>query len=367
MKGLGGIYTRTHRSWLFSCTKPVYELLVEKLSKQYAINSDHLKAGLLLHKKFEEPKPALQQKIHPITSKLPAKVNSAGLNKPAGLPEINKKAFIEFINRLVLQGYSKNTIKNYGGALRVLLGLLGDTKRLDELTQKQIHAYLLWLVTQKHYGEAQLNTAVNAIKFYFEQIKYKGRMTFDLPRPRPASLLPTVYDAKKVQQIIQYTENEKHKTMLMMAYGCGLRLSEVIGLKIEDIDSARMMITIKRAKGKKDRLVVLPEKLLLQLREYYKLYKPKKWLFEGQGGGAYGYRSLQLVFKQAKERAGIKGKGGIHSLRHSFATHLMENGTDLRVIQELLGHSSIKTTMRYTHVSRAQLGKVKSPLDSLDV
>ncbi|HEX8333412.1 MAG TPA: tyrosine-type recombinase/integrase [Segetibacter sp.] len=167
--------------------------------------------------------------------------------------------------------------------------------------------------------------------------------------------------------MIKCTENIKHRTMLMMAYSSGLRLNEIICLRISDIDSARMVISVRRGKGKKDRQALLSVKMLEQLRAYYRIYKPTEYLFEGVTGGQYGYRSLQEVFKQAKERAGINFKGGIHTLRHSFATHLHENGTDIRLIQELLGHSNIETTMRYTHVSRRQLQNIISPLDNLDL
>jgi site-specific recombinase XerD len=153
----------------------------------------------------------------------------------------------------------------------------------------------------------------------------------------------------------------------MLAYSAGLRLNEIISLQIQDVDSTRMVIIIKRGKGKKDRQALLSVKMLEQLRTYYRMYKPLKYLFEGVSGGQYGYRSLQEVFKQAKQRAGITTKGGIHTLRHSFATHLHENGTDIRVIQELLVHSRIETTIQYTHVSRVQLQKITSPLDHLDL
>ena len=152
----------------------------------------------------------------------------------------------------------------------------------------------------------------------------------------------------------------------MTGYSAGLRISEIINLRIKDIDSSRMVITIRRAKGKKDRQVPLSVKLLEQLRLYYKTYKPKVYLFEGADGGQYATRSLQNVFQSAKKSSGNNKPGGIHSLRHSYATHLMEAGTDIRIIQELLGHNSIKTTQRYTHVSKQQIGKVQSPLDKLN-
>ena len=154
--------------------------------------------------------------------------------------------------------------------------------------------------------------------------------------------------------------------MLMTAYAGGLRISEIVNLRIKDIDSERMVIYVRGAKGKKDRQVSLSTVLLEQLRRYFKLYKPKDWLFEGSGGDAYSTRSLQQVFQSAKKDSRNVKKGGIHSLRHSYATHLMENGTDLRLIQNLLGHNSIKTTVRYTHVSLQDIKKIQSPLDKLN-
>ena len=153
--------------------------------------------------------------------------------------------------------------------------------------------------------------------------------------------------------------------MLMLAYAAGMRVSEIVSLQLTDIVSERMIIHIKRAKGKKDRIVSLSEKLLLELREYYKVYRPRKHLFEGIGGEQYSIRSVQKVFEDAKLKAGVTQKGGIHSMRHSYATHLLEQGTDIRVIQELLGHNNLKTTERYTHVSVKLIEKVQSPLDKL--
>ena len=364
MKELGGIYTHTYRSWLFDCNKTEYEKLLSAMTGKYKTDVSHLRHSIQLKKMFDQRKKDLP--VKPDTP-IPRKNNQGNSQaiQPITISPTNTKALEEYNKMLVLQGYSLNTIRNYRIELMVLLRLLGEKRNLDDLTKDQIHSYLLWLIMKKNYGESQVNTAVNAIKFYFEQIKFRGRMVFDLPRPKKPWTLPKVHDQTKVEKMIRSTENEKHKCMLMLAYGCGLRLSEVIGMRVEDIDSSRMTIMIKRAKGKKDRQVVLPEVLLHQLRKYYVAYKPGKWLFEGQDGGQYGYRSLQLVFQAAKKRAGIKMKGGIHTLRHSFATHLLEKGTDIRVIQVLLGHNSIKTTMRYTHVSKAQIGKVKSPLDEL--
>ena len=187
----------------------------------------------------------------------------------------------------------------------------------------------------------------------------------EIPRPKKANKLPKVFAKSDVKKLFEVTTNLKHNTMLKLCYGLGLRVSEIINLKISDIDSKNMQVFIERAKGKKDRYANLPETILEQLRAYFIEYKPKIYLFEGQYGGKYSTRSAQQVFKIALERSKINKDLGIHSLRHSFATHLLEQGTDIRFIQELLGHKDIKTTLLYTHVSDKSIRKIISPLDSL--
>jgi site-specific recombinase XerD len=271
-----------------------------------------------------------------------------------------------FQQELILRGYSKNTIRTYSSEFHLLLQLL-KARPINSLTEKEIKSYLLWLVTVKKYGEAQVNTSVNAIKFYFEKVLNLEKMFFELPRPKKPLILPKVISEEDVKRIIDCTVNIKHKAILMLGYGCGMRVSEIVQLKIKNIDSSRMAILIERAKGKKDRMVTLPATLLTVLREYYKQFRPEKYLFEGQKGEMYSIRSVQSVFKSAKLKAKVNKQGGIHALRHSYATHLLEAGTDIRIIQELLGHNELKTTMRYTHVSNNLIGKVVSPLDRLGI
>ena len=278
----------------------------------------------------------------------------------------NKTALELFIKTLRLKAYSEKTIKTYRTEFAVLLRLLGN-RPVSDLREEHIKSYILFLLQRKKYSESHAHTAINAIKFYFEKVLDRPQIVVHIPRPKKAWQLPKVHATEQIRRILQAAANEKHKSMLMLAYASGLRLQEIINLKPADINSARMVIEVRRGKGKKDRQVVLSEKLLLQLREYFKKYRPTNWLFEGRPGQQYGYRSLQEVFTQAKEKAGIKMPGGIHTMRHSFATHLLENGTDLRLIQELLGHNSIKTTVRYTHVSMAHMQRIKSPLDDLDL
>jgi len=199
--------------------------------------------------------------------------------------------------------------------------LLGEKYHAKDLTKNELQSLLLYLIVKKGYSEHHIHTAVNTIKFYYEHVLNKDRMLFDLPRPKRPLQLPKVHHSSGIEKIIKFTENKKHQAMLMLAYSTGMRLNEIIYVKLTDIDSARMVIIIRKGKGKKDRQVLLSPKLLEHLRKYFLLYKPKSWLFEGKDGGQYGYRSVQEVFMQAKQRAGIKMHGGIHTLRHSFATH----------------------------------------------
>jgi site-specific recombinase XerD len=206
---------------------------------------------------------------------------------------------------------------------------------------------------------------INAIKFFYENLLSRPKEVYDLPRAKKPHQLPSVFSESEILSIINATDNLKHKTMLCLAYASGLRISEITNMKIRDIDSKRMVITIRQSKGRKDRQVMLSDKLLVMLRSYYKEYKPKKWLFEGQYGEQYSTRSISKVMTACKIKAKVYKKGNIHALRHSFATHLLEAGTDLVSIKQLLGHSSLKTTLTYTHVSKKHISKIQSPLDRL--
>jgi site-specific recombinase XerD len=191
--------------------------------------------------------------------------------------------------------------------------------------------------------------------------------TYYVQRPKKEKRLPEVLSEEEVASVLNAVENIKHKAILSLIYSAGLRLGELINLKINDIDSKRMVVNIRQGKGKKDRLSLLSEKVLLLLREYYTVYQPKEWLFEGQFFGQYSATSVQKVFRIAKAKAGIKKPATVHTLRHSFATHLLERGTDLRYIQALLGHKNPKTTEIYTHITKKGMEKIKSPFDNLNI
>jgi len=280
------------------------------------------------------------------------------------IDEVNKSAFTQYVEQLKLKAYSPNTIRTYSNEFAQFLVTL-KKHAVKELTPVRLRSYFSYCLEHDKIKEAQLHSRINAIKFYFEQVLHREKLFFDIPRPKKPFLLPKVLSLKEVQKLIEVTENPKHKLLILVGYGMGLRVSEVINLKIANIDSSRMQVHIEGAKGKKDRYVNLPVSLLAPLRAYYREYKPSDYLFQGQDGGPYSVRSAQLAFKQSCVKAKIKKELSFHSLRHSYATHLMDFGTDIRFIQELLGHQSVKSTQIYTHVSTESRLKVVSPLDKL--
>jgi len=278
--------------------------------------------------------------------------------------EQNKTEIQKLVNQLQLFGYSANTIRTYIQDFAQYLYFIQE-KPATNCTLTEVQNYLLHCINILKYSENTLHSRINGIKFYYEKVLHQPQMLLELPRPKKQLILPKALHITEVKSLLENTENLKHNTILKLIYGMGLRVSEIINIKIEHIDSKAMRVFIVRGKGKKDRYVNLPESILPQLREYYKTYKPKEYLFEGQYGGTYSVRSIQLLFKEAVKKAKIIKKVGVHSLRHSYATHLLENGTDIRFIQDLLGHSNIKTTLVYTQVTDNSLRKIVSPLDFL--
>ena len=276
----------------------------------------------------------------------------------------NQVALQHFTDTLTLKGYSANTLRSYTTEFLHLLTTL-KAHAVSDLSPEKLRSYFLYCHKELNMTENHLHARVNAIKFYFEQVLHRPAMFFEIPRPQKPSSLPKVISTHDIKKLFSVVENPKHLLMLKLCYGMGLRVSEIAKLKIADIDSKRMQVLIACAKGKKDRYVPLPQETLAALRAYYQSYKPKEYLFEGQYVGAISVRSIQAVFKSAMEKAKIKKAVGIHSLRHSYATHLLEYGTDITLIQKLLGHNDLKTTMLYAKVSNVNVEAVKSPLDRL--
>ncbi len=260
--------------------------------------------------------------------------------------------------------YSENTVKTYKNSFEELINYY-PTHDIDKITEPMITAFCQYLVIDRGVSSSYQNQAINSIKFYYEKVLGGQRKLYNLDRPNREKQLPTVLSTEEIKSIIQKTDNLKHKAIIMLIYSAGLRISELINLKIADIDSNRMQIHIIAGKGKKDRYSLLSVKTLDILRQYYAEYQPPEYLFEGQGNKQYSVRSIQAFFREICQKAGIRKKATVHTLRHSFATHLLENGTDLRYIQSLLGHSSSKTTEIYTHITTKGMEKIKSPLDDL--
>ena len=239
-----------------------------------------------------------------------------------------------------------------------------EIKTIDE---PAIIKFLRFLVTERKISITYQNQSINAIKYYYEKVLGGQRKFYFIDRPNKEKTLPSVLSTQEVIDILKQTENIKHKAILMTIYSAGLRISESINLKFKDIDSDRMQIRVEQGKGKVDRYSLLSVRTLIILREYYKQYRPTVWLFEGvKKGEQYSTRSIQQIFQDAVHKAGITKDVSVHTLRHSFATHLLENGTDLRYIQSLLGHANSKTTEIYTHITTKGFDQIKSPMDTLD-
>lgn len=271
-----------------------------------------------------------------------------------------------YIDKLELLRYSTSTIQTYTHLFRQFQHYLAlHDLLLEAITKPQIEDYLLHMRKNKNISSSTQNQIINAIKFYLEQVKGGTRTIYDLKRPRKEFKLPKVLSEDEVSRILQATTNKKHKTMLSLMYSGGLRVSELLQLTINDIDSQRMVIHVRGAKGNKDRITVLSTKVLEMLRHYYKKYQPRHWLFEGPGHTPYSASSIRKVFGRSMQAAHVNKHATLHSLRHSFATHLLEHGTNLRYIQSLLGHNSSKTTEIYTHVTKIGMDKISSPLDRL--
>jgi site-specific recombinase XerD len=265
---------------------------------------------------------------------------------------------------MVRKRYSAATIDNYIIQFRFFLEFISPADA-DHITDELIHQYMLYLAETRKVSVSTQNQAINSIKFYLEHVKGGERKVYYIDRPFKEWKLPTVLSEEEMQRLLYHTQNVKHRCLLFMLYSAGLRMSELLSLKWADIDADRKVIYVRGAKGKKDRVTLLSQVAYNYVQHYCQLYKPETWLFEGVDKQQYSARSVNNVVKAAATRAGIKKNISAHTLRHSFATHLLENGTDLRYIQTLLGHESSLTTERYTHVTRKGFERLISPLDTM--
>jgi integrase/recombinase XerD len=261
--------------------------------------------------------------------------------------------------------YGESTIKTYTDVTHVFLTYFKD-KQVEAITNDDVVLFNNEYILKRQLSSSYQNQFVNGIKLFFETVENRKIVVSLILRPRIEHHLPNVLSKQEVKAILEAPTNLKHRAMLSLIYACGLRRSELLNLQPKDILSDRHLLHIFQSKGKKDRVVPISDKTIEMLRSYYVAYRPKQWLFEGQEkGGQYSPKSLQNVLKQALEKANIKKPATLHWLRHSYATHLLENGTDIRYIQELLGHNNSRTTEIYTHVSNRDIQKIISPFDLL--
>lgn len=277
---------------------------------------------------------------------------------------VNQQEFRKYRAALQQKMYAKSTIETYLAEFaQLLIGI--KAKPVYELNTEQLNSYFLYCIKKLKHSENQVYSRLNAIQAYYKLVLNTSHVIEQVIRPKASKRLPKVLSKSEIQRLFNQCDNPKHLLLLKMAYGMGLRVGELIKLKIADIDLDRSQMLIISGKGKKDRYVNFPLKLHLPYLDYLKMYQPKNYVFEGQFGDQYSVRSAQAVFKKNMKKAKIQKEVGIHGLRHSFATHLLEAGTDLVFIQKLLGHQNSKTTEVYAQVSTKILSKVKSPLDDL--
>lgn len=345
------------------------ELITHKGQNRIAVYFDNKPELILRFKKLAGAKWSASLKVWHLPAspanlqKFKIKTTNSNVASLAADTRIKLEQFTLYLNT---KRYSQNTIKTYSEALLTFLNFYKH-KEVAAITSNDIDNFNNDYILQKKLSASYQNQIVNAIKLFFAQVEQTKIDISVIQRPKKYNALPKVLAIEEVAAIINALTNSKHKCMISLIYAAGLRRSELLNLKLTDIDSKRMQILIKNAKGRKDRNLPLSNTALVLLRNYYKDYKPKTYLFEGLNHGRYSERSLALVLKKACAIAGIKKAVNLHMLRHSYATHLLEAGTDLRYIQALLGHKSSRTTEIYTHVSQKSLQKIVSPLDKLGI
>lgn len=269
-----------------------------------------------------------------------------------------------FQKQIAIENYSEQTQRTYFSALKLFLEYVEKIKK-DKIEDSDIQNYLYFCSNEKKYSYSAMKHVIASISYLYSKILLKPipkALKIEIRKP---SRLPLVLSLNEISKILDVTANLKHKTILFLIYSGGLRLNELLELRLGDIDSDAMKMHVRYGKGNRDRYIMLSENALLLLRKYYKEYNPTDYVFEGQKGGKYSPKSVQTIFKSSLKKAGIKKKATVHTLRHSFATHLLDEGTDIRYIQELLGHKRLETTQIYTHVSSYSINKIKSPAEKI--
>jgi site-specific recombinase XerD len=280
---------------------------------------------------------------------------------------MNKSELIsKYKHQLTLKNYSENTLRAYLNGLNIFLAYV-STNQVQKVTSEVLGSFFHHCKKDLGYSYSMMKQLLASVSFLYDEV-LKEEIDFDFHiKMKKPSRIPVVLSVQEVERFLNSFTNLKHKAIFTLIYSAGLRVGEILNLRVKDIDSDRMQIRIHQGKGQKDRYTILSEKVLMLLREYVKEYQPADYLFEGQGGGQYSASSIQALMRRHKKKCGITKKATPHTLRHSFATHLLDNGTDTRFIQELLGHKHISTTQIYTHVSFRTLKDVTSPVENLKI
>ena len=373
-----GRWTKTHKCWYVLLSKENHSAIVKAFKGIATIDQSALYDYLTAKKNTKNETvslPALQQATKTNKAKPPEKrintvihqaVNkNAGVHKYGNIHPVNTHILPAMKQVLILKAYSQSTIKTYMNEMGVFLRTI-QNHSADNFNTKRIKDYLQYCAEKLRLTENTLHSRMNGLKFYYEQVLKREKIFWDISRPKKAIQLPKVLSKEEMIRLLRAIENLKHKTMIMLGYACGLRVSEITGLETSDIDEDRRLLLIRKAKGKKDRVVSLSPAMIVMMREYKTKYNPQKYFFEGQyKGTAYSTRSLESIIKAAKNKAGISKTGSMHMLRHSFATHLLDKGTDVVFIQKLLGHNDIRTTLRYLHVTNKDMLNILSPLEDI--
>lgn len=361
-------YDKINRRFSVPATKESIRLLEQEFGKDSLV---WIQQSDSPHNQYTKPKELPPQGINQVSlsreyseprGRVPRMVRSTGTTGP--LPRHWQVALHRTEEQLRVRRYSSSTIKSYLNHLKHFFTEHPDIQ-LPDIDSELIRGYIVKRVAEGNYAESTQGQMLNAVKFWLEQVEGRERAFYDL-RPKKKKLLPKVLSVEEVVRLFNAIDNLKHRCILKTIYSGGLRLSEVTNLRIADVHSDRMQLFIHTGKGKKDRYTTLSKGLLLNLREYFLEYEPQYWLFEGQTGGKYSNRSVQAILRKAVDKSRINPYCTVHTLRHSYATHLLEQGTSLRHIQTLLGHENSATTEIYTHVSNHEKQQVISPLDRLE-
>jgi integrase/recombinase XerD len=343
--------------WHIPMNRASYAALVETIGHEAVVDTSQLRIYL-------ERRKLIQRTLVPGKDETPME---QWQETYGGLLEGNLEQLANMIMMLEAKAYSRSTLITYRAEFLQYIRDLGERSVL-EIHPPDIVQYIRYLLVQRKMTEATVHSRLNAIKFYYEQVLRREKFFVEIPRPKKPIQLPKVLGETELHRLFAAVGNLKHKAILFCAYSAGMRVSEVVQLRMRDIDSDRMQIFISRAKGKKDRYVGLSILLLDILRSYYRSCKPKplEYIFEGdEPGKPLSARTAQVIFQRARVKAGISKQVSFHALRHSFATHLLEKGVDIHYIKELLGHFDIKTTERYLHVKRESLVRIPNPLDEI--